>query len=176
MARKIQLRKTCSIYADDLHFATMVFPFIEKEINNNTTIKTILEKNEEENIEKIINNIGLNSEIKEKIKQIDWSNTNIKKIRNNFEVLKQDIKEKNNIDIIVLGKNLFVQKVNKAIDLWFKNNIEELENIEIQINVINCFSFEENKKIYKVKDSYDYILKTSGIEEIFDTEELLKAN
>ena len=102
MARKIQLRKTCSIYADDLHFATMVFPFIEKEINNNTTIKTILEKNEEENIEKIINNIGLNSEIKEKIRQIDWSNTNIKKIRNNFEVLKQDIKEKNNIDIIVL--------------------------------------------------------------------------
>ena len=80
MKESMLLKKICSIYADDLHFATMIFPFIHKEVEKNTTIRTILENNEEKNIEKILNNIGLSSEIKEEIKKIDWKNTNINKI------------------------------------------------------------------------------------------------
>ena len=55
MKEKMLLKKICSVYANDLHFATMVFPFIHKEVESNTTIRTILEKDEEENIEKILN-------------------------------------------------------------------------------------------------------------------------
>ena len=86
MKEKILLRKTCSVYANDLHFATVIFPFIAKEIEEGATIRTIFEKNEKENIEKVIKNVGLNSEIKENIKRIDWNITNINKIKN---ILKQ---------------------------------------------------------------------------------------
>lgn len=176
MKEKILLRKTCSVYANDLHFATVIFPFIAKEIEEGAIIKTIFEKNEKENIEKVIKNVGLNSEIKENIKRIDWNITNINKIKNIFKMLETEIKEKGKIDLIVLGRNSFMQKVNKLIDLWIKNNIEKLEKEKISINVVNCFAFAENKRFDNILDNHDYLLKTEGIEEIIKEEEFLKAN
>lgn len=175
MKEGMLLKKVCSIYANDLHFATMIFPFVHKEVEQNTTIRTILENDEEENIEKILKNIGLNSEVKEEIKKIDWKNTNINKIRNNFKLLEEDIKSKKRIDIIVSGRNIFIEKVNKAIDLWIKNNIENLEKSSIELKIINCFYFGANKNSDNIIDEHDYILRTSGLEEILGRE-LLKAN
>ena len=176
MKEKMLLRKICSIYANDLHFATMIFPFIHKELENNTTIRTILEKDEQANIEKIIENVGLNSEIKEEIRRVDWKETNIKKIRNNFKLLEENIKNKKRIDILVSGTNIFIEKVNEAIDLWVRNNIELLEKSEIELNIINCFSFEKNKNLENIIGSHEYILKTNGLEELLGKQELLKAN
>ena len=176
MREDMLLTKICSIYASDLHFATMIFPFIHKEIENGTTIRTILEKNEHENIEKILENIGLNSEIKKEIKEIDWRETNISKIRNIFKLLEKDIKNNKKINLIISGSNIFIEKVNRAVDLWFKNNIEEIEKGESKLNILNCFSFEQNKNIDNIIDSHEYILKTAGIEEIIIEQELLKAN
>ena len=176
MKERLLLRKTCSIYANDLHFATVIFPFVNKEIERNTTIRTILEKDEQENIEKILENIGLNSNIKEKIRNIDWKGANINKIRRNFKLLEEDIKNKKRIDIIVSGRNLFIQKVNQAMDLWVKKNIAELERTGTQLNIVNCYSFDENKNAENIVDSHEYILKTVGIEEILGKEKLLKAN
>lgn len=175
MKEKILLRKTCSMYANDLHFATILFPYIVKEIENNATIKTILERNEKESIEKVIKNIGLNLETKQKAQEIDWQESDITKIRNNFENLKKEIKQNKKIDMVVLGSNIFIEKVNKAIDLWVKNNMDEVKENEVEINVINCFSFEENQKLDNILNTHDYILKTAGIEELAE-EELLKAN
>ena len=175
MRKNMVLSKTCSIYASDIHFATLIFPFINKEVEKNTTIRTILEKDVEENIEKIIKNIGLNSDVKEKIKEIDWKGSNINKIRQNFKSLEEDIKNNSNIDIIILGSNVFIHKINKAIDLWTKNNIEKLEKSKSKVNVINCFSLEENKRIEDIMNNHEYVLKTIGLEEIVE-EELLKAN
>lgn len=176
MKANMLVKKICSIYANDLHFATMIFPFINKELEENTIIKTILEKDEQENIEKILENIGLNSEVKEEIRKIDWKGTNIKKIRNNFKLLEEEIKNKNKIDIIVSGRNSFIEKVNQAIDLWIKNNIENLEKSKTNLNIVNCFSFDENKNSENIIESYEYVLKTSGLEEVLGNEELLKAN
>jgi hypothetical protein len=58
----------------------------------------------------------------------------------------------------------------------FKNNIEQIEKGGIELNILNCFAFEERQEINKILSSHDYILKTSGIEEIIGEEELLKAN
>lgn len=176
MKEKMLLKKICGVYANDLHFATLIIPFIHRELEENTTIRTILEKEEQENIEKVLKNVGLNSEIKEEIRKIDWKGTNINKIRENFKLLENDINNKEKIDIIISGKNIFIQKVNKAIDLWVKNNIELLENKNMELNIINCFSFEENKNIDNIINTHEYILKTVGLEEIIDGEELLKAN
>lgn len=176
MKEKMLLKKICSIHANDMHFATMIFPFIHREIQEDTIIKTILEKDEQENIEKVLENIGLNSEVKKVIKKIDWKGTNINKIRNNFKLLEKDIKSKKKIDIIVSGKNIFIEKINQAIDLWVKNNIENLYEAKVELKVVNCYSFEENKNMEGIMDSHEYILKTAGLEEILGKEELLKAN
>lgn len=176
MREMLLLRKTCSIHANDLHFATVVFPYVANEIEYGATVKTILERNEKENIEKVIKNIGLNSEIKRKIKKIDWEESDITKIRRTFRVLEDEIKINKKIDIIILGSNIFIQKINKAIDLWIKNRMEEIEKTGVELNIINCFSFEENEEFNKILQSHDYVLKTSGIEELLGKEELLKAN
>lgn len=176
MKENMLLKKICSVYANDLHFATLIFPFIHRELEKNATIRTVLEKDEQENIEKVLENVGLNSDIKEEIKKIDWKETNISKIRENFKLLEKDVKDKKRIDIVISGRNLFIQKVNKAIDLWVKNNIELLDNRNTELNIINCFSFEENKKIENIINTHEYILKTSGLQEIVQVEELLKAN
>lgn len=176
MKENMLLKKICSVYANDLHFATLIFPFIHRELEKNTTIRTILEKDEQENIEKVLENVGLNSDVKEEIRKIDWKGTNINKIRENFKLLEKDVKDNKKIDIVVSGRNIFIQKVNKAIDLWVKNNIELLENKDTELNIINCFSFEENKNIDNIMNTHEYILKTAGLEEIMDREELLKAN
>lgn len=176
MKENMLLKKICSVYANDLHFATLIFPFIHRELEKNTTIRTILEKDEQENIEKVLENVGLNSDVKEEIRKIDWKGTNINKIRENFKLLEKDVKDNKKIDIVVSGRNIFIQKVNKAIDLWVKNNIDLLENKDTELNIINCFSFEENKNIDNIMNTHEYILKTAGLEEIMDREELLKAN
>lgn len=175
MKEKILLRKTCSIHANDLHFATVVFPYVSKQIELGAKVKTILERNEKESIEKIIKNVGIDSEIKNEIKKIDWGESDITKIRSVFKGLKKEIKTNKKIDIIVLGSNIFIQKVNKAIDLWVKNNMDEVAENKVELNIINCFSFEESKKIDNILSIHDYILKTSGIEELAE-EELLQAN
>lgn len=176
MKENMLLRKICSIHANNLHFATVIFPFINKELENGTTIKTILENDVEENIEKILENIGLNSNVKEKIRNIDWKGTNINKIRKNFKLLEEEIKNKKRIDIIISGRNVFIQKVNQAIDLWVKNNIDKLDKLGTQLNIINCYSFEENKDSDNIMDSHEYILRTVGLEEILGKEKLLRAN
>ncbi len=175
MNNRILLRKICSIYASDTHFATMIFPFVIRQIGEKAKIVTILEKDETEKIEKILENIGLKTAMKRKIKNIDWGKTNIKKIRKSFKKLEENIVKKVNTDVIVLGNKQFIKKVNDVIDLWFKNNIEEVEAAKIKMNIINCFSFYDNKEIYSILNSHDYILKTYGIEKLAP-EELLKAN
>lgn len=176
MKENMLLRKICSIHASDLHFATVIFPFIRKELEKGATIKTILENDVQENIEKILENIGLNSNMKEEIRKIDWKGTNINKIRENFKLLEKDIKNQKRITIIISGRNVFIEKVNQAIDLWVKNNIEELERTGTKLDIVNCYSFYENKNAEDIMDSHEYILRTIGLEEILGKEKLLKAN
>jgi len=176
MKERLLLRKTCSIHANDLHFATVIFPYVSKKIKEGSIIKTFLERNEKENIEKVIKSVGLNSEIKEEIKKIDWEESDIAKIKQRFKLLEEEITSNKKIDIIILGTNIFINKLNKALDLWIKNNMEKIGTNNVELNVINCFSFEEIEKVDTILNSHDYILKTSGIEEILGEEELLKAN
>lgn len=175
MDNKFIIKKTCSIYASDIHFTTMVFPFVLKELNEETIVRTILETNMKSNILKIIDNIGIEESQKNEIKNIDWEKSNIRKIKKILWQLEEDVKKENNTDLIICGSNIFIEKVNKVIDLWTKNNIENLEKSNCKINIINCYSFEENNKTNDFVNSYNYILKTAGIEEIF-TEELKEAN
>lgn len=176
MSKKILLKKTCSVYASDLHLAAMIFPFVDKEIEKGAKIKPILEKDISSCIKKIINNVGMNLEVKKKIERVDWNQTNIDKIKETLEDIENNLKENNKINIIISGSNLFIEKVNKLLDLWAKMKLEEIEKSNTEINIINCYRFEENESINNILDEHEYILKTGGIEELYKNENLKKAN
>lgn len=176
MKEKILLRKTYSIYASDIHLATMIFPFVDKEIERGAIIKPILEKDISNSIEKIIENIGLKYEMKNRIAKIDWSQTNIDKIKETLEQMEEELLQKQVIHIIVSGTNLFIDKVNKLLDLWAKINLENIQRNNSTINIINCYNFNENEEIENIERKHEYQLKTTGIEEIYQKEILKKAN
>ena len=176
MSKKISLRKTYSVYASKTHLATMTFPFIKRELKKGAIIKTIFEKDISENMNQVIKNVVINSKIKEKLENMDWNQTDIEKIKETLNDMEKLIKKKNNIDIMILGTNIFIEKVNELIDLWTKINLNELENDNISINVINCYSFEENKTEDNIKNKHEFILKTKGIEAIYSDNNLRMAN
>ena len=176
MNKKIFLKKTCSIYASDLHLATMIFPYISKELKENATIKTILENDIGKNIEKVINHTSLSSEIEKQIKKIDWNQTSIEKIKNTLKEIEKELVSKDKIDIFVSGENFFIDKVNQVIDLWVRNNLEIIKENQTVINVINCYYYEQHEEMDNIIGQHDYLLKTTGIEKIYDKEKLKKAN
>lgn len=176
MSKKILLRKTYSVYASDMHLATMIFPFINKEMENGAIIKPILEKGISENIIKITKNVGLNPDLKKQINSIDWEQTNIKKIKQTLNDMELLLEQSNKIHIIILGTNEFIEKVNELIDIWAKVNLEGIAKKESLINIINCYSFEDNKQIKEIVRNHQFLLKTMGIEEIMEENELRKAN
>lgn len=176
MNNKILLRKTCSVYASDLHFATMIFPFVDNEIEKGAIIKPILENNISNSIEKIIENVGIKEDVKNKIKNVDWSKTDINKIKSTLNDIEKLLHKKCIVHIIIAGSNLFIEKVNKLIDLWAKINLDEIEKNKSIINIINGYNFEENDNVEHIIENHEYILKTTGIEAIYEKEKLKKAN
>ena len=176
MSKKILLRKTFSVYASDLHLATMIFPFIDREIEEGAVIKPILENSIADNIKRIINNVGLDEKVKNKIEKLDWTQTNIEKIKQTLNDIEEMLNKSSKIHIIVSGSNWFIDKVNKVIDLWARMKLDEIEKNNKIINVINCYSFEENDNVNNIIEKHEYILKTTGIEEIYSKEKLKKAN
>ena len=176
MSEKILIRKTYSVYASEMHFSTMIFPFVNKEIREGAIIKTVLEKSISKNVCKILNNVNLNSDLKNKINKLDWEQTNIEKIKNILKDIEALTMNDKKIHIIVSGRNEFIEKINELIDIWIKVKFSYFENNNMLINVINCYSLEENKDIKEIKNKHDYILSTVGIEEIENIENFKKAN
>ena len=146
----------------------------EREKQRDLMLDEILEKICK--VEKIIENIGLKDEMKNRIAKIDWSQTNIDKIKETLEQMEEELLQKQVIHIIVSGTNLFIDKVNKLLDLWAKINLENIQRNNSTINIINCYNFNENEEIENIERKHEYQLKTTGIEEIYQKEILKKAN
>ena len=63
------LTKLCSFYVSDWHLVTMLLPYINKKINEQAQIATILENNVEENVKKLVEKLNLKN--KEKILKLN---------------------------------------------------------------------------------------------------------
>ena len=87
---------------------TMLLPYINKKMNEQTKIVTILEKGIEQNIKTLVNKLNLKN--KEKILQLDWTSCNGKK----YTAVSKKIESvgKGDILIIVNGEKNFIDKVN----------------------------------------------------------------
>ena len=117
------LTKLCSFYVSDWHLVTMLLPYINKKINEQAQIATILENNVEENVKKLVEKLNLKN--KEKILNLNWNNKlSTKEIFNNI----------NNKEIVII--------INGTRDYITRQNIKLLRYIQKnKIEMISRFYF-----------------------------------
>lgn len=156
-----KLEKLCSFYVSEWHLATMLLPYINHQIDEDTKIITILENNIEENIKKLVEKLNLKNE--KEILEIRWTNVNSKKYGDIEELLEKEIcKTKDNI-ILINGCQDYIEKNNKNIEKWVNKSGEK------KIKIINLFEVTEfNHNIMEILNAHDRILNTSGEKEISD--------
>ena len=146
------LTKLCSFYVSDWHLVTMLLPYINRKINEQAKIATILEKDIKENIVTLVEKLNLKN--KEKILNLNW---------NKNEEIKIDKTEKNKETIILVnGNEKYIQKQNRKLLKYFQTN-----TIKNNIKIINCYEITKlNVSITEILDEHDKILNTSGEKEI----------
>ena len=146
------LIKLCSFYVSDWHLVTMLLPYINKKINEQAKIATILEKNIKENVTTLVEKLNLKN--REKILKLNWNENEKIKIEN--------AKENQEIIILINGSEEFIQKQNRKLSKYFQTH-----TIKNNIKIINFFEITEfNGNITQILDEHDKILNTSGEKEI----------
>lgn len=157
------VKKICSFYVNDWHLTVMLLPYIKQEVENQKRIITFMEQNLEDNVTILLSKLNLQEDIKKQIKAIKWNiNTNLK-----YTEIEKTLKQgKGETTILVSGKKDYIEKVNKSLEKYGKNNKKQT------IKIINCYEVSNfNKNIKEVLDSHDTILNTGGerpIEEVFE--------
>lgn len=155
--QKSNITKLCSFYVSDWHLVTMLLPYINKKINEETKIATILENDIESNVETLVEKLNLKNA--KEILKINWTN----KERNINELLEKNTDK--NILIIVNGNKEFIKKENEKIDNYLELNKDKFKNIDIRI--VDCYEIVEfNGSIVEILNDHDKILNTSGEKEI----------
>lgn len=158
--QKKGIMKLCSFYVSDWHLITMLLPYINRKINEEEKIVTVLENDIKNNVEILAKKLNLKNE--EKILNINWCKENDKylEIKNCLKNNKES-----NIIILVNGTKEYIDEANKNIDKIIGENKERIEQKNIKI--INCYEIVEfNGSITEILDNHDKILNTSGEKEI----------
>ena len=152
--------RVCSFYVNDWHLTTMLLPYINKTINENKKVLTILESGIKDNIEELLSKMNLKAETQNRILEINWNSRPVckfSKIKDEIRTLLKDVQA---INIIVDGNKEYLEIANKNIDKVTKD-IKDKE-----ITVINCHEISKYKEINAILDKNDFVLNTSGIKEI----------
>lgn len=166
----LNVKKVCGFNISSIHFSMMILPYINKEIEQEKSIITILEGNLEKNIKQVLSKITISEEAKEKILNIGWKDTDIRKSNIEKNLKLRLTEEKYNLDIIVYGSEKYINEVNDIIKKFINKNNKILEGKNLKI--IDCYTVNDfNENIREILDSHDVMFNTSGehsIEEIFD--------
>ena len=150
--------KLCSFYVSDWHLVTMLLPYINKKIEEETKIATILEKDITQNVDILLKKLKLKTN--DQIRNIDWTRTNGTKYLN----IKKVMEENQNQVIIISGTKEFIENTNENIKKYIQKNALEINR---KITLVNCYEIIEfNENISEILDKHDKILNTSGEKEI----------
>jgi len=163
------VKKVCGFYISNMHLATMILPYTNKQLEEGIKFATLLEYNLKQNIELILSRLTLNDESKKEIMKINWEN-NPCKYTNIEKFLKTQIKMNKEITLLISGSEEYINNVNTNIDMFITRHSKKMEGKYIK--VINCYEVSEfNNNIKEILDLHDAIINTSGehkIEEIFE--------
>ena len=139
-----KIEKACSFYVSDYHLEMILMPYINSKIDNNEEIEIATEKDLRDSVKTLISKVNISNENKEKIMNLGWNKDE-----------KKSIKENSNI--IVIGTEDYINKVNNQIE---SSNFEK-------VNIVNCYNFDDVKNdINKIVDSHDNSLNTIGFNNI----------
>ena len=123
--------KNCLFFASDYHFEMISLPYINKSIKNNKEVIVISENNLENTINKLLLQVNLEDDEKDKILKIDWRNNDFDK----FKEIKEADKEKRNTIVFIKGKENYIKNVNKNLENWIKD--------DNKIEIIYCYDINE---------------------------------
>ena len=153
METKENFKKLCSFYVSDIHFGTMILPYISKKLEEKNNVHTVFEKDMKKNIEKLVSSLNLKNEIKKEIISIDWN----KKIqRKEIKDYINNIKDNNEV-VLIMGNKKYIDKANKKLEKQIKK--EDLS----KVTVVNCYNIDVyNQNMSEILNTHDGILNTSG--------------
>lgn len=161
MCYEKNFKRMSSFYVNEVHLITMLLPYMERKLNEESNIYTVLQNSLEKTVNLLLSKLNLKDELKEKIKSIDWKSKNISDYKN----LEKQINSSAPKYIIINGNEKYIREINKMLNKYKKNHEEN------NMILINCYDIVEfNKNIVNILDNTDKILNTSGeheIEEIF---------
>lgn len=141
VVENIQIKRICSFYVSEFHLGMILLPYISQKIERKEPILIVSEKNLLNSIKELVSKVNLKEEIKNQILNLKWNCSNI-----------VEIKDKSNI--ILIGKEKFIEDKVKEIE---EKNINEIQ-------IIDCYYFEEIKnKIQDIVEKHDRSLNTLGI-------------
>ena len=146
--------KVCLFFASDYHFEMISLPYINKKLKEDKNVIVITENDLNGSINKLLSNINLKVEDKDKISKIDWNNNNLNKIneiKNAKEIGKETV-------VFVKGRANYINNINDA--------IKDFIDID-ETSIIDCYDINEvEKDISNIAKNYDRVLSTSGIEKL----------
>lgn len=141
VVENIQIKRICSFYVSEFHLGMILLPYISQKIEKKEPILIVSEKNLLNSIKELVSKVNLKEEIKNQILNLKWNCSNI-----------VEIKDKSNI--ILIGKEKFIEDKVKEIE---EKNINEIQ-------IIDCYYFEEIKnKMQDIVEKHDRSLNTLGI-------------
>ena len=138
--------KNCLFFASDYHFEMISLPYINKSIKNNKEVIVISENNLENTINKLLLQVNLEDDEKDKILKIDWKNNDFDK----FKEIKEADKEKRNTIVFIKGKENYIKNVNKNLENWIKD--------DNKIEIIDCYDINEiEENVEEITKKYNNI-------------------
>ncbi len=164
------MKKVCGFYVSNMHLVTMMLPYLKDKIDHEVKIETFFEYNLNCNINYILNNLIINKEDKEKILDINWKNSRLKKYSYIEKILKNIIENNDEINLLISGSERYINEINDILNVFFEKYTQKINNKKITI--INCYEVTEfDENIREILDKHEFIINTSGIhkvEEIFE--------
>lgn len=143
-------KKLCCFYVNDIHLITMLLPYINERINENTKVITILEEDMSKSAQKVIK--GIQGKKSENLLKIDWRNKSL-----NY-LLESELKD--NL-ILISGSDKFMKEANQII-----------ANKKEDCTILDCYEMMQgSSKLQEILDAHDKVVNTSGEkykEEVFD--------
>lgn len=148
--------KLCLFFVSDYHFEMISLPYINESLKSDKNVIVITENDLNETVNKLLTNVNLSQEDKEKIAEINWKNDDVNKFR---EIKNIDRDGKETV-IFVKGKKNYIDSINKNIENWM--NISDAK-------VIDCYDINEvHDVVGEIAETYGGILSTSGVESLLD--------
>lgn len=134
-------KRLCCFYVNDIHLITMLLPYINERINENTEVITVLETDMSRGAKKVIE--GIQGKKSEGLLKINWKNKNLN------DLYEAEIKDKL---FLINGTDDFINEANQII-----NNRKE------SCTILNCYEIMQgSEKLQEILDKHDKVVNTSG--------------